>query len=62
MLEFQKCENVRVVPGLSNILKIKCVHISYYVNLGEGEGLRVSFRYLKKSSGKGSKENARYFL
>lgn len=39
MLEFQKCENVRVVPGLSNILKIKCVHISYYVTLGEGEGV-----------------------
>ena len=37
MLEFQKCENVKVVRGLSNILKIKCVYISYYVTLGEGE-------------------------
>lgn len=60
MPEVQKRENIRVVCGLSNVLYIKCVHVSDYVTLGrgvrEGEELGVSFRYLQKLlSGKLSK-------
>lgn len=51
MLEFQKCENVRMVYGLSNVLTMKRVHISCCITLGEGVRYRKGERGEEFQSG-----------